>query len=234
MATLHLIRHGQASFGSSNYDKLSETGWRQGLVCGRFLKQVVVPGAAFRGDLERHRETAEAIAEGFGGGFPVPQVDPAFNEFDHLEVIQRYRPSWVDPQQMKADLAREKVPRKAFQKAFAESVGRWVSGEHDHEYNETWSQFSMRVWQGVEAAIARAGEAGDVVVVTSGGPISVIMQKLLGLGDRQALELNAVLANAGITRVLYSSSGESRRRSLAGFNSTAHLEVESPELVTYR
>lgn len=234
MATLHLIRHGQASFGSSNYDKLSATGWQQGQVTGRFLKQTLTPGAVFRGDLERHRETAEALAEGYGASFPPPRVNPAFNEFDHLEVIQRYRPSWADPQQMKADLAREEIPRKAFQQAFAESVGRWISGSHDHEYSETWSQFSGRVWQGIEAAISQSPEAADTVIVTSGGPISVVMQKLLGLADRQALELNAVLANTGITRLLYASSQDGTRRSLAAFNCTAHLELESGDLITYR
>lgn len=234
MATLHLIRHGQASFGSSNYDRLSETGWRQGRVTGRFLKEVITPQAAFRGDLERHRETAEALAEGYGPGFPEPRVDPNFNEFDHLEVIQRYRPAWVDPQQMKADLAREEIPRKAFHNAFVASVIRWISGQHDHEYSETWAGFSARVWAGVGAAIVGAGDAQDVVIVTSGGPVSIVMQKLLGLADRQALELNAVLANSGITRVLYSRAGRNTQRSLAAFNSTAHLELESPDLVTYR
>ena len=234
MATVHLIRHGQASFGSSNYDQLSDTGWVQGRVTGRFLKQVVTPDAAFRGDLERHRETAEAIAEGFDGTFPSPHIDAAFNEFDHLEVIQRFRPAWADPQQMKADLAREEAPRKAFQKAFAASVNRWISGDYDHEYSETWSQFAARVWHGLEEALARSAGARDLVIVSSGGPISVVVQRLLGLSDQQALELNAVLANTGISRMLYSGSGGNSRRSLAVFNSTAHLEMESVDLVTYR
>lgn len=238
MATLHLIRHGQANFGSSDYDKLSELGWQQGRVSGRFLRRIITPAAVFRGDLRRHRETAGALAEGFGAGFPAPQVNPAFNEFDHIEVIRRYRPSWADPQQMTAELARADSPRKAFQRAFAESVGRWVSGEHDHDYSETWTQFSARVWQALEGAIeAAAGvtendRAADTVIVTSGGPISVIIQKLLGLGDRQALELNALLANAGLTRVRYARSGD--QRSLAAFNCTAHLELQSAGMVTYR
>lgn len=234
MATLHLIRHGQASFGRSNYDKLSDHGWEQGRVTGRFLKQVLEPGAVFRGDLERHRETVEAIAEGFESGLPEAGIDPAFNEFDHLEVLQKHRPEWADPQQMKTELARAASPRKAFQQAFAESVARWVSGEFDHEYSETWSHFAGRVWQGLESALEASAGVRDTLIVTSGGPISVIVQRLLGLDDRQALELNAVMANTGITRVLYSGSGGSSKRSLAAFNSTAHLEVTSTKLVTYR
>lgn len=234
MATLHLIRHGQASFGSENYDQLSQTGWRQGRVTGRFLNKTLVPGMTFMGELQRHRETADAIAEAFAGAFPKPHIDGAFDEFDHLEVIQRHRPSWADPQQMQAELAREQAPRKAFQKTFAAAVNRWVSGKHDHEYRETWAQFSARVWGGVENAVAKSEGAGDLVIVTSGGPVSVVVQKLLGLSDSQALGLNAVLANAGVTRMLFSGSGDSSRKSLAAFNSIAHLEMESPDLVTYR
>ncbi|GIR14641.1 MAG: hypothetical protein CM15mP25_3960 [Gammaproteobacteria bacterium] len=37
MASLYLIRHGQASFGSANYDQLSAAGAASGDVSGRFL-----------------------------------------------------------------------------------------------------------------------------------------------------------------------------------------------------
>lgn len=66
MATIYLVRHGQASFGKENYDQLSSTGWEQGRVLGRWLAGKVEPAAIFGGDLERHRETVEAIATGYG------------------------------------------------------------------------------------------------------------------------------------------------------------------------
>jgi broad specificity phosphatase PhoE len=37
MATLYLIRHGQASFGADDYDKLSGLGCRQASVLGDYL-----------------------------------------------------------------------------------------------------------------------------------------------------------------------------------------------------
>ena len=58
MATIYLVRHGQASFGKENYDQLSPTGWEQGRVLGRWLAGKVEPAAIFGGDLERHRETS--------------------------------------------------------------------------------------------------------------------------------------------------------------------------------
>ena len=38
MATVYLIRHGQASFGAENYDKLSELGCRQAHIAGEYFR----------------------------------------------------------------------------------------------------------------------------------------------------------------------------------------------------
>lgn len=231
MATLHLIRHGQASFGKANYDQLSQTGWKQGRVLGEWLSRHLQPDAVFHGDLQRHRETYEAMAEGFGPEWPgLNAVDPGLNEFDHLAVIHAYRPEWADRNAMARDLAAEGHPGKAFQKAFTRAVERWVAGRHDEEYEEPWSQFRERVWAGIERILDQSNGAKNVVAVTSGGPITVVIQRLLELSDRRALGLNEVLANASVSRMLF--SGE--RRSLGSFNSYAHLEGEDPALVTFR
>ena len=67
MAELVLVRHGQASFGTDDYDKLSELGWRQSRWLGEYFRE---RGTAFdlvvRGSLRRHAETLTGIAEGMG------------------------------------------------------------------------------------------------------------------------------------------------------------------------
>jgi len=131
---------------------------------------------------------------------------------------------------MTRELAQSDDPRHAFQKAFTEAITRWVSGQHDTDYPEPWRDFRDRVAKGLNDIIQDAGEAKDIYAITSGGPISVIAQSLLDLDDRRALKLNEVLANASISRVLFSGS----RRSLAVFNSYGHLEGEGPDLVTFR
>ncbi len=229
MATIYLIRHGQASFGKANYDKLSPTGWEQGRVLGRWLTGKVRPQAVFGGDLERHRETVEAIATGFGSQLPDMQVSAGFNEFDHTEVVNRLRPEWADRAVMARDLKAFPKPARAFQEAFVQAVRRWASGEHDQDYAETWPQFQTRVLSAFAEMIDYA-DGGDVLVATSGGPISVICQQLLGLDDARALALNEVIANTSVSRVLYSGA----RRSLAVFNNYSHLEAEEPGLVTFR
>ena len=55
MATIYLIRHGQASFGKENYDQLSPRGWEQGRVLGRWLAGKVTHNAVLGGNMEHHR-----------------------------------------------------------------------------------------------------------------------------------------------------------------------------------
>lgn len=230
MATIYLIRHGQASFGKSNYDQLSTTGWEQARILGRWMADRVRPDVVIGGNMERHRETVEAIASGYRDArFPDMQVAEGFNEFDHVSVMHRYRPQWVEPGVMQAELAASENPRKVFQETFVKAVQRWVSGEHDADYPESWSDFKHRVQRSFDDLVSWA-DGGEVFVSTSGGPISIIVQSLLGISDSRALGLNNVIANTSVTRVLYSGD----RRSLAVFNNYSHLEAEDPALVTFR
>lgn len=229
MATVYLVRHGQASFGKENYDQLSPRGWEQGKVLGRWMTSTIEPAAIFGGDMQRHRETVEAIATGYGPQLPSMQVARGFNEFDHVAIVNSYRPEWRDRQVMAKDLAAFPKPAAAFQKTFVEAIRRWASGEHDADYDETWVDFKARVLAAFNDMIEYAG-GGDVLVSTSGGPIAVICQHLLDLDDERALGLNAVIANTSVSRVLYSGD----RRSLSVFNNYSHLEAEDPALVTFR
>ena len=95
MSTLHLVRHGQASFGADDYDRLSELGWRQSRRLGEYWKgkgqqfdQVIM------GTLRRHEETWRGIAEGLGldaQALPV-RTTPKLNEYDSAAVIATVHP----------------------------------------------------------------------------------------------------------------------------------------------
>ncbi|HEY9120634.1 MAG TPA: histidine phosphatase family protein [Marinobacter sp.] len=229
MATIYLIRHGQASFGKENYDQLSPRGWEQGRVLGRWFAGKVTPSAVFGGNMERHRETVEAITSGYGDTLPDMQAVEGFNEFDHTQVVERLRPEWGDRNRMARDLAAFPKPARAFQQVFEEAMVRWVGGDYDDEYAETWGDFRERVITSLEQLIEYS-DGGDTLVSTSGGPIAVIAQHLLQLSDRKALDMNSVIANTSVTRILHSGA----RRSLAVFNNYSHLEAEDASLVTFR
>ena len=62
MGTLYMIRHGQASFGSANYDLISETGVLQSRILAEYLLAVgLAPDALYSGAMERQKDTAGAM-----------------------------------------------------------------------------------------------------------------------------------------------------------------------------
>ena len=231
MGAIYLLRHGQASFGSNNYDQLSPLGHEQGRVLGRALKaRGVVPDRILCGTMQRHRETAVAALEAFEG-LNVPIEEHAgVNEFDHENVIEVAEPRYVDKVAMMAEMAATGDPRRAFQTFFREAVARWVNGHHDSEYAEPWSVFKLRAVTALSDVVARTSPKGNTLVFTSGGTISVVCAHLLGLNDLQAFTINWTLANAGITKLLAGRDG----LHLISVNEHAHLEGMPSPMLTYR
>ena len=217
MGVLLLVRHGQASFGSEDYDVLSPVGWEQGRRLGSWLREAGThPASVVRGGMRRHAETAEAA------GWADVEVDPGWDEFDHLSVVAAH------PEAPAAD-----VDRREFQRVFELATARWSAGSHDHEYAEPWPAFRARVRASLAAAVDRAAPGATAVVVTSGGPIAAVAADLLDPGADDATyarlwsRLNTVLVNAAVTRVVVGSTGAR----LLTFNEHPHL---AGDLVTYR
>ena len=231
MATIYLVRHGQASFGSDNYDALSTLGHQQARVVGRALRArgVAAPDVVVSGSMTRHQETAAGALYAWGNHLPV-QILPGVNEFDHENVIEVAEPRYASKPVMMADMAARDDPRAAFQTFFQDAVGRWVGGSHDDEYAEPWSVFKLRCVTALNELVRLTPAKGQAVVFTSGGTISVMCAHLLGLNDTQAFTLNWTLANTGITKLVSGRGG----LHLVSINEHAHLEGTEPSLLTYR
>lgn len=233
MGSIYLIRHGQASFGAANYDQLSDLGHSQARVLGESLKaRVPRVDAVVTGTLQRHQATAASCQEAMGLGL-IPQVHAGFNEFDHEEVIERAEPRYADKLVMMADLAATGHPRRAFQTFFEKAVGRWMSGQHDADYRETWPAFKQRCHAALDDVITQSVQhtaAGATLVFTSGGFIAMACQRLLAIPDEHAFTLNWTLANAGVTKIVIGQSGAR----LLSVNEHAHFEGPHSSLLTYR
>lgn len=222
MGVVLLVRHGQASFGSDDYDVLSETGWAQGRLLGAWLaERDVVPSVVVRGDMRRHRDTGLAMIEGAGWGVEA-DIDPGWDEFDHVGMVAAY-----------PDLPAGDLDRRTFQQVFEKATARWTSGEHD-DYPESYAAFGARVRAALDRATASAGPGGTVVVVSSGGPIAVACAALVDPeGDDPATtarlwqRFNTVIVNSSVSRVVVGSTGAR----LLTFNEHPHLEADH---LTYR
>ncbi|MBA3783166.1 MAG: histidine phosphatase family protein [Nocardioides sp.] len=222
MGLLLLVRHGQASFGAADYDVLSETGWEQSRVLGRWLREHgVTPDAVVAGGMRRHRETVEAMLTGLSSEVE-PTIDPGWDEFDHLAVVAAY-----------PDLPAGELDRRGFQRVFEGATARWTSGAHDDEYAESWGGFVGRVDASLVVAAAAAGKGSTVVVVSSGGPIAAACAGLVDPSadpvgrSRLWAPFNTTYVNTGVTRVVVGGSGAR----LLTFNEHSHL---AEDLLTYR
>ena len=132
---------------------------------------------------------------------------------------------------MHAALAKTGNPHRAFYAMYLEAVARWTGGAHDADYPEPWPAFKARAVAGLRELTAT--DARSVWAFTSGGPITAIVQHLLGLPDARAFEMNWPLVNAGITRLRFSR--ETGSVTLATYNAHPHLDAAGePGLVTFR
>lgn len=235
MGEIHLVRHGQASFGADDYDELSALGHEQGRILGRWH---AAGSERFDlvalGGLKRHRQTAEAWAAQLAEAAPAEAdwiVDPGLDEYDHREMMLRAHPEAGDLAGLQRWLADTAPSRRAFQELFSTAMARWMSGRHDTEYRESWPHFRDRCVGALEALVARAGPSRRLVVFTSGGPISAVCQHLLDLPAARAAELNWSLMNGAVTKLFYRPG----RLSLSSLNNHSHLERSGdPALLTYR
>ncbi|HRQ64463.1 MAG TPA: histidine phosphatase family protein [Xanthomonadaceae bacterium] len=220
MGELLLVRHGQASAGSADYDQLSLLGRRQAERLGRWLLAQRRPLAGVvRGDLVRHRDTLHGIVAVFQeDGCPLPdvRVDPDLNEFDFKSLLTAELGRRGDGQRMEQLLA---LPQRELFLLLRGTLLAWTRGELDHAVGERWQDFRDRV----HAAAARLAEdargAGPQLVVSSGGVMSLIAQKALDLPDARAIDLNFTIRNSALSEFVAGPDG----LMLRSWNALPHL-----------
>jgi broad specificity phosphatase PhoE len=236
MGILYFIRHGQASFGEKNYDRLSPVGIQQAWILGEYLAGIrFVFHAAYCGEMERQRHTAREVMAGFmsaGLAFPSPVTQTAFDEYDAFTVWKNQTQEMIrEKTLLPDDLDQTRTDKRKFQMLFERVMMRWISGNHDAPGNIRWMDFVDRVLGGITALTTRHGSGQHIAIFTSGGPISIAMQLALGLSDSKTMEISWQVMNASISRFYFNSRGIF----LAGFNDIAHLAMKQDSaLLTYR
>jgi broad specificity phosphatase PhoE len=83
---------------------------------------------------------------------------------------------------------------------------------------------------GVVSALdhVRKNESGNILIVSSGGPISTAVGHVLGTTPEATIELNLRIRNCSITEFAFTP----KRHMLVTYNTLPHLE-ELPDWVTY-
>jgi broad specificity phosphatase PhoE len=214
MPLLVIVRHGQASFGSADYDVLSPVGRQQALRTAGALRDAGLEAThIITGSLRRQRDTADAIGDAFGLS---PNVDERWNEYDADAVLAHHSDSGQRLEHP-AGPAELPVSPREFQRVLERALEEWITAGEDSPTPETWPAFNGRL----QAALHDAGHAhsGTTVIVSSGGVIGALAVALIGVDPISFPRLNRVTINCGITRVIVGSSGTT----LVSFNEQGHL-----------
>jgi broad specificity phosphatase PhoE len=217
-----LVRHGQASWGSADYDRLSEVGEQQSRVLGAALAaRGARPDCVVRGSMLRHRQTAVGLLEGGGWGGTDVVEDAGWDEFDHQQMLDLHPTGLGEGEQQ---------TREQFQHWFEAATLRWTRGAHAEEYDESFVDFGARVQDALTRTVARLGPGSTAVVLTSGGPTAWVAASLLGGGTEVWTRLNPVVVNSSVTKLVVGRRGST----LVSFNDHSHLESADAGLITYR
>jgi len=236
MPQLIIIRHGQASYGADDYDQLSELGCQQADLLGRWFAECgVTPARVVTGGLKRHRQTAEHCLAALGTEHAPPREawieDPALDEYDNEHILHVHKPELHSPAAVREHMKTYADPLRASRELFFEAMDRWVASQAPGSYKELWSDFHGRSHDGMLRAAEGLPDDATALVFTSGGVISALVHRLLGVAPRLAFELNWTLANTGMTTV----SVRKGRMRLGSLNSIGHLEhARRPGWITYR
>ena len=219
MTEITLVRHGQASFGSDDYDQLSDLGIQQARWLGDyFAERELVFDRVVIGSQRRHRQTAEGIVAALAQSLPFEQ-HAGFNEYDFQALFDAFCQQY--PEQTDTGYS----DRRHFYAVLRKALLAWSEDRLSAALPESWSAFNRRVEAAMDFATrpcdqSPAAGRQKVLLVTSGGPISMIMRQIMTLDTEHMIRLNLQVINTSVSRLLKTRSGTH----LMSFNSIAHLD----------
>jgi broad specificity phosphatase PhoE len=213
MGTLYLVRHGQASFGAANYDQLSPLGVQQCQRLGSYYAGKRRQFAAvYTGTLQRQVQSYDALADGLGQRQPTVQLS-GLNEYDSHAVIAAVHPQPLP----KADTP--EAYRQHF-RILRDGLAAWMAGRTQPQGMPSYADFVA----GIHHALARvrAQADGDVLMVSSGGPISTVVAQVLGAPAETSIALNLRIRNSAVSEFAVNP----KQLSLVTFNTLPHLDAD--------
>jgi broad specificity phosphatase PhoE len=212
MGALYLVRHGQASFGAADYDQLSPLGHQQCQALGSYLAQRGLQfEAVLRGSLRRHVQSLLALAAGHGN-LPAALEWPGLNEYDSQALVQAFHTGALPAHDTPEGY------RQHF-RILRDALLAWMAGAIKPASMPAYEDWAA----GIQAAMdhVRSQYSGNVLVVSSGGPIATAVARVLGAPAATSIELNLRIRNSALTELAFTP----KRHSLVVFNHLPHLQA---------
>lgn len=224
MPTVLLVRHGQASFGTDDYDVLSAVGHRQAeIVAASLAERGYHADRLISGTLRRQRETAAAFT---ALGPPELEIEPRWDEFDSEDILHHHGDTAI---RLHAEEGAA-VTNRVFQAVLEAAQAQWVDHGESSPANQTWPDFRTAGTAALHDLAPQLKSGETAIVVTSGGAIAALLCNLWGAPPALFPNLNRVIVNASVTKLAVGGSGVNA----ISFNDHSHLESVDRALVTYR
>src|SRR6185369_3275577 len=222
MAEVYLVRHAQASFGTDDYDRLTELGHRQARWLGEYFAE---RGMAFdrvlTGTLRRHRETLEGIAAACNKT-PAAEIEAGLDEYSAEALVAAYA------KENDVGYSPGHADRREHFRLLREVLYAWADGTLDADGHLRFADFVSGARRALD--LARRPGASRVLVVSSGGPISALLGTLVGAPPRKMIDFNLQARNSGVSELRFNE----KVVHLVSFNNVPHLDRPGrSEAITY-
>lgn len=215
MPELILVRHAQASFGTGDYDRLSELGHRQARWLGEYFRDHERDfDHILSGDMVRHRETVAGIVSGLGSAANNPETNPAWNEFDFEAIVTAYLEQF--PEEAPGPAAKART----FSRLLRNALQAWSEDRLESPLPERWTQFESRIEDALSALLNRRGEHTRILLVSSGGAIAMVLRRILQAPASAMVHMNLQMRNCSFSNVFFGA----QNLHFSAFNQVPHLD----------
>ena len=215
---LLLVRHGQASFGTADYDRLSALGRQQARWLGDyFAERGLNFNRVVAGTLKRQQDTASEILAAMhgaaaGAAHPPIETHAGLDEYDGAALYHAHTGG-------RDVLEHQKSDYRDYWRTLKTAMHAWAAGTLTGT-PETWAEFGARTRAALAHACAGAGRDDAILVVSSGGAISRAVIDIINAPGATAIEFNLQFRNTGVCELI-AGSGATR---LLSFNTLPHLD----------
>ncbi len=131
-----------------------------------------------------------------------------------------------------APLPRPDTPERYRQhfRLLRQGMAAWMAGQAEPAGMPRYADFRAGVVGALDHVRSLAGADGQVMIVSSGGPIATAVGHVLGTTPETTIELNLRIRNSAVTELHFNP----KRYTLVTYNTLPHLDApEYRDWVTY-
>lgn len=237
MARALYIRHAQASYMAADYDQLSEKGYEQSAILGKYMvdKEIQLDNI-YIGPLKRHHQTYSKVLEAYsdaGVDLPKPIYMQELVEHQGPDTLHVLKDQFLDNNpDLKGIVGNGgKDARRNALKVFTHFMTKWAQddlGIPHPPHLQKWADFKELVYSGIPKITGPENKGKTVACFTSGGTISAMVGYALGMDDdAKMIGVNGIIRNTSINEFIFSENSFN----LLAMNQVPHLSEEMKTFV---